>query len=142
MAALDSPSRSFSGEFRLSFEPVDLELNSSSLLPQPRKVDGELQLELWKDWSYYTSSLPQPRSLLPLRSSTLSSLEFLVVAELSLSLFDLQRAFLSGRPLYLFPASTLPLTQGNILKLLQSPICSGNKDERMNVKALFAVPFA
>lgn len=54
----------------------------------------------------------------------------------------LYRAFLSCKPIYLFPASTLPLTSSNIMRLLKSPVCSANEDPTMNVQAIFGVPFA
>lgn len=39
------------------------------------------------------------------------------------------------KPIFLFPASDLPLTTGNILALLTQPICDG-------LEGLFGVPFA
>ncbi|KAG8995366.1 hypothetical protein FRB94_009200 [Tulasnella sp. JGI-2019a] len=45
----------------------------------------------------------------------------------------LHRAFYAVKPIYLFPASTLPLTATNLLGLLQQPDC--------NPEALFAVPY-
>lgn len=49
---------------------------------------------------------------------------------------------MSSKPIYLFPASTLPLTTSNIIQLLRSPVCSANEDPTLNVQAIFGVPYA
>ncbi|KAG8879407.1 hypothetical protein FRB97_001634 [Tulasnella sp. 331] len=45
----------------------------------------------------------------------------------------LHRAFFATKPIFLFPASTLPLTAANLLRLLNQPEC--------DPEALFAVPY-
>jgi acyl-CoA synthetase (AMP-forming)/AMP-acid ligase II len=108
--------------------------------PYPLAQEDEVDLGAFIVHSSGSTSWPKPIEMTHRRALANYLTSFNLEGFTTLPLYHnfghscLWRAIVSVKALYVFPASTMPLTITNVFGLLSQPVCAG-------VRAVFAVPF-